>query len=178
MNRFIAFILCFFSVQLHAQKYIGKKGEISFFSKTPIEDISAVNNNVSAVYDSNTGDIIFQLKITDFIFPIKLMQEHFNENYLESDIYPNSVFQGKVVGVSEKNKKKHDARAEGNLTIHGVTNQILAIGELTIKEDRVNISANFLIKLEDYNIDIPSIMFYKIAEEIAIKINIELKELK
>ena len=86
MNRLITFILLFFSIQMHAQKYIGKKGQIGFFSKAPIEDISAVNNNVSAVYDSNTGEIVFQLKITDFIFPKKLMQEHFNENYLESDI--------------------------------------------------------------------------------------------
>ena len=179
MNRLIVFILLFFfSVQIHAQKYIGKKGKISFFSKAPIEDISAVNNNVSAVYDSNTGEIIFQLKITDFIFPKKLMQEHFNENYLESDVYPNSVFQGKVVNLAENIKKIYDTRVEGNLTIHGVTNQISVIGELIKKEDVVDISANLMIRLEDYNIEIPSIMMYKIAEEIAIKINITLKEIK
>ncbi|MEC7646207.1 MAG: YceI family protein [Bacteroidota bacterium] len=178
MNRLITFILLFFSIQMHAQKYIGKKGQIAFFSKAPIEDISAVNNNVSAVYDSNTGEIVFQLKITDFIFPKKLMQEHFNENYLESDIYPNSVFQGKIVDIQKDIKRKGDARVEGGLTIHGETNQIVVVGELIKKEDVVNISANFLIRLVDYNIEIPSIMMYKIAEEIAIKVNIELKEIK
>ena len=177
MNRLIVFLFLLFSVQIHAQKYIGKTGKISFFSKAPIEDISAVNNNVSAVYDSNTGEIMFRLKIIDFIFPKKLMQEHFNENYLESDIYPNSVFQGKVVDVDDNIKKTYDTRVEGNLTIHGVTNQISVI-ELIKKEDIVDISANLMIRLEDYNIEIPSIMMYKIAEEIAIKINITLKEIK
>ncbi len=177
MNRLIVFIL-FFSIQANAQKYIGKKGQILFFSKAPIEDISAVNNNVSAVYDSNTGEIVFQLKITDFIFPKKLMQEHFNENYLESDIYPNSVFEGRVLDIETDVKRNDNARVEGNLTIHGKTNHIIVAGELINKQDIVNINADFLIKLEDYNIEVPSIMMYKIAEEIAIKVNIELKEIK
>ena len=75
-------------------------------------------------------------------------------------------------------KRKGDTRVEGDLTIHGETNQIVVVGELIKKEDVVNISANFLIRLVDYNIEIPSIMMYKIAEEIAIKVNIELKEIK
>ncbi len=171
MNRLIVFIL-FFSIQANAQKYIGKQGQIRFFSKAPIEDISAINNNVSAVYDSDTGEIVFQLKITDFIFPKKLMQEHFNENYLESDIYPTSIFQGKVFDQNTDNVK-----VQGSLSIHGEKNQIVVEGELFHKQDVVNIKAHFSIKLEDYNIDIPKLVIYNIAEVIEINVDIELKEI-
>ena len=75
-------------------------------------------------------------------------------------------------------KRNDNARVDGNLTIHGKTNHIIVTGELINKQDIVNINADFLIKLEDYNIEVPSIMMYKIAEEIVIKVNIELKEIK
>ena len=178
MSRVIIFILLLFCIQVNAQKYIGKNGKIVFFSEAPIEDISAINNNVSAVYDSNTGEIVFQLKIKDFIFPKKLMQEHFNENYLESDIYPTSVFQGKVVDPKTYVIKNGNTRVKGSLKIHGETNQIILEGDLIRKEDVVTIKADFSVKLADYNIEVPSIMMYKIAEEITIKVNIELKAIK
>ena len=176
MSRVVIFILLFFCIHVNAQKYIGKNGKIVFFSEAPIEDISAINNNVSGVYDSNTGEIVFQLKIKDFIFPKKLMQEHFNENYLESDIYPTSVFQGKVVDLSTYIKKNSNARVSGSLKIHGVTNQIIVDGDLIRKEDVVTIKADFSIKLEDYNIDIPKIVIYNIAETIDVNVDIKLKK--
>ena len=173
MNRLLIIILLLFSTQLYAKKFMSKNGEISFFSKTPIEDISAVNKKVSAVFDMSTSDLVFQLKISDFIFPIALMQEHFNENYLESDIYPKSTFSGKVI--QNKNGK---ATVQGDLTIHGKTKKIKVEGLMIQNKKSVVISAEFAVKLEDYNIKIPTIVMYKIAEEIAIKVNIELKETK
>ena len=176
MNKVIIFILLLSCIHVNAQKYIGKNGKIVFFSEAPIEDISAINNNVSAVYDSNTGEIVFQLKIKDFIFPKKLMQEHFNENYLESDIYPTSVFQGKVVDPKPYVIKNGNTRVKGALKIHGETNPIIVDGDLIRKEDIVNIKADFSIKLEDYNIDIPKIVIYNIAETIDINVDIKLKK--
>ena len=88
MNKLAIFLFLMLSVQVNAQIFTGKNGEINFFSETPIEDISAVNNKLSAVFDASTNDLVFQLNITDFKFPIALMQEHFNENYLESDHLP------------------------------------------------------------------------------------------
>ena len=175
MNRLtiILLLLLLSSIQVHAQIFMGNAGEILFFSEAPMEDISAVNNKVSAVFDSSTRDLVFQLKISDFIFPKALMQEHFNENYLESDIYPNSTFSGKVV--QNKNGK---AIVNGDLTIHGKTNKIRLSGVLIQNQESIIISAEFEIKLEDYNIKIPRIVMYKIAEEIEIKVNIELKEVK
>ena len=173
MNRIIIIILLIYSINLQAQKFIGKNGEVSFFSEAPMEDIKAINNKVSAVYDSATKALFFQLKIIGFVFPNALMQEHFNENYLESDIYPRSIFSGKVISQDGKN-----AIVEGDLTIHGKTNKIKAEGILKQEKNTVNISAEFIVKLEDYNVKIPTIVMYKIAEEIEVKVDIELKEVE
>ena len=163
------FLICFYA---NAQQYLAKDGTISFFSKAPVEDISAINNKVSAVYDAKTKALVFLLNITDFIFPKSLMQEHFNENYMESDIFPTSTFVGKVV--SHKNGVSN---VEGKLTIHGETHFINVDGNLLVHENTVYISAvKFIINLEDYKIKIPRIVMYNIAEEIEIKVNIEMKK--
>ena len=175
MSRLTIFILLFFSIQIHAQKFIGNNGEISFFSEAPLEDISAINKKVSAVYDSESSNLVFQLIISDFVFPKSLMQEHFNENYLESDIYPNSTFQGKII--ERHVQEKEDTRVEGNLTIHGITNKIIVEGQLLEKEGVVSIKAKFSIKLKDYNIKIPRLVMYNIAEEIEVMVNIQLKKI-
>ena len=175
MRKIISFLV-FFLIFLNcsAQQYIANNGIISFFSEAPLEDFSSVNNKVSAVFDASTNDLVFQLKISDFIFPIALMQEHFNENYLESDIYPNSTFLGKVIEI----KNREITTVQGNLTIHGKTNTINVDGVMIQDNESVFISALFSVKLEDYNIKIPKIVMYKIAEEIDIKVNIELKKIK
>jgi hypothetical protein len=173
MERLItSFFFLFLCVNLNAQQYLSSDGVITFFSEAPLENISAENKKVSAVYDSQSNDLVFSLLITDFVFPKSLMQEHFNENYLESDLYPKSTFIGKVISLNND-----VASVKGDLTIHGVTNRINVIGSL-IKKDKVRISADFKVQLEDYNIAIPKIVMYKIAEEIEIKVEVELKEIK
>jgi polyisoprenoid-binding protein YceI len=173
VRQIINLVLLLSCFSVNAQKYLAEDGVISFFSEAPMEDISAVNKKVSAVFDLATTDLVFQLKISDFIFPKSLMQEHFNENYLESDIYPKSTFIGKVI--QNKNGK---ATVQGSLTIHGKTNKITVDGIMFQNKKSVVISAEFSMKLEAYNIKIPTIVMYKIAEEIEIKVNIELKEVK
>lgn len=173
MNKLAFFLFLTLSVQVNAQRFIGKNGEVIFFSETPIEDISAVNNKVSAVFDASTNDLVFQLNITDFKFPIALMQEHFNENYLESDLYPKSKFIGRVVNIMDE-----QATVSGDLTIHGITNRINVVGSFIKSKNSVLINSQFIVKLKDYNIKIPKIVMYKIAEEIEVKVNIELIKLK
>ena len=152
-----------------AQNFISKSGEITFFSYAPIEDIKASNKKVRAAFDSQTSDIVFELNIRDFNFKKKLMQEHFNENYLESDIYPKSTFQGKVYITSGSS-----SIVKGLLTIHGVTNEITAKGTFSLKNDIIKLSSKFKIKLEDFNVKIPTIVMYKIAEEILVDIEMTL----
>jgi polyisoprenoid-binding protein YceI len=138
-----------------------------------LEDITAINTKVSAVFDSSNNDLVFQLRISDFVFPNSLMQEHFNENYLESEIYPESTFSGKVVS-----SKEGEGIVQGNLKIHGEINPIKVSGVMIKNKGSLNISAEFNIKLKDYDIKIPKIVMYKIAEEIDIAVNIQLKEVK
>jgi len=164
-------LLLIYCTNLYSQRFITKQAEISFFSETPIEDISAKNNKVSAVYDSKSRQLVFQLNISDFIFPKPLMQEHFNENYLESDKYPKASFSG-IIDELDK-----FSMAKGTLKIHGQYNEVEVKGSLVRSNDNVIIDANFTIQLKDYNIKIPKIVMYKIAEEIDISIKAKLKEM-
>ena len=171
MNKIITFILIFFVTNIYSQRFITKEAEISFFSEAPIEDISAENNKVSAVYDAETKQLVFQLNISDFIFPKSLMQEHFNENYLESEKFPKASFSGII---DELNKV---SIATGTLKIHGESNAVEVKGSLVKGNDSVMIEADFAIQLKDYNIKIPKIVMYNIAEEIEVTIKAKLKKI-
>ncbi len=171
MNKLITLILIFFVTNLYSQRFITKEAEISFFSEAPIEDISAKNNKVSAVYDDETKQLVFQLNISDFIFPKPLMQEHFNENYLESDKFPKASFSGIVGQLNES------TTATGTLKIHGESNEVEVKGILVNSNDSVMIDATFRIQLKDFNIKIPKIVMYNIAEEIEVTIIAKLKEI-
>jgi len=171
VNKLITFILIFFVTNLYSQRFITKEAEISFFSEAPIEDISAKNNKVSAVYDSETKQLVFQLNISDFIFPKPLMQEHFNENYLESDKFPKASFSGNV------GKLNKVSIGTGTLKIHGQSNEVEVKGSLVESNDSVIIDATFTIQLKDYDIKIPKIVMYNIAEEIEVTIKAKLKEI-
>ena len=171
MNKLITFILIFFVTNLYSQRFITKEAEISFFSEAPIEDISAINNKVSAVYDDETKQLVFQLNISDFIFPKPLMQEHFNESYLESEKFPKASFSGNL------GKLNKASIATGTLIIHGESNEVEVKGSLVKSNDGVMIDATFMIQLKDYKIKIPKLVMYNIAEEIEVIIKAELKEL-
>ena len=169
MIRKILPLLFFISIDCYSQQYIANDGEITFFSFAPIEDIKAVNKKVSAAFDISNNDIVFQLYISDFNFRKKLMQTHFNENYLESDIFPKANFVGKVFALEEDS-----AIVRGLLTIHGVSKEIEANGMFIKNNNSIKISSEFNVKLEDYNVSIPSIVMYKIAEEILVNVEIKL----
>ena len=171
MNKIIIFILLIYSSNLYSQRFITKDAEISFFSEAPIEDISAKNYKVSAVYDLKTNQLVFQLNISDFIFPKPLMQEHFNENYLESDKFPKASFSGNIGMLNEV------SIATGTLKIHGESNEVEVKGALVEINDSIMIDATFTIQLKDYKIKIPKIVMYNIAEEIEVTIKAQLKEI-
>jgi len=166
-----SFFFLFLCVNLNAQQYLAKEAEISFFSEAPIEDISAVNNKVSAVYDDETKQLVFQLNISDFIFPKPLMQEHFNESYLESDKFPKASFSGIIL------EKNEIIVATGTLKIHGESNKVEVTGSLEKTKNNVIINATFVIELTDYKIKIPKVVMYNIAEEIEVTVNAELKKI-
>ena len=171
MNKIIFFILLICSSNIYSQRFITKDAEISFFSEAPIEDILAKNTKVKAVYDSETKQLVFQLNISDFIFPKPLMQEHFNENYLESDKFPKASFSA-IVG-----QLNQSTSATGTLNIHGESNEVEVVGSLEKTKNSVIINATFIIQLKDYKIKIPRVVMYNIAEEIEVTVKAELKKI-
>lgn len=169
-------ICLLFSTQLIAQQYYSKKGQVSFFSEAPIENIEAVNKDVSAIIDSQSGGFAFRLKIQDFTFPSSLMQEHFNESYLESDKYPLSTFTGSIADISKLDlSSRQTLTVKASLSIHGITQETEMVAYAQIINGELHISSTFDVVLEDYDIDIPKIMMYKIAEVIKVAVDIKLQ---
>jgi hypothetical protein len=171
-------ILVLLGTSALAQKFLTKNGEISFFSSTPIEDIEAQNKQVNAVLDTESGDLVFRVLIKAFQFEKALMQEHFNENYMESHKFPNSTFVGKVVNSGEIDWTKNgtvEATIEGDLTIHGVTKKISEKGTFEIGNDGIKGTSKFRVKVADYDIKIPRAVVNNIAESIEVTVIVDLK---
>ena len=132
-----------------------KNGYIGFYSHTPMEDIKADNNQVVGALDISTGEMVFQALIKSFHFDRALMEEHFNENYMESDKIPKSVFKGKITNLSSVDFTKngtYEVTVEGDLTIHDVTNKISTKGTIEVVSGGINANSKFNIVPEDYKI--------------------------
>lgn len=156
-------------------KYFTKAGKISFYSKSPMENIEATNSKVVSVWDVATGQIEFNVLMKGFEFEKALMQEHFNENYVESDKYPKAVFKGIIENsksVSFTTDKVYTLKVSGLLTMHGVTNPLNASAVITIRNGVVSASCSFGIVLADYMISIPSLVAEKINKKIAVTVTI------
>ena len=136
----------------------------------PMEDIEASNADGQSAFDIGSGEIVFSIPIASFIFKKSLMQEHFNENYMESEKYPKSTFRGKISGFDPNISTIQKATAKGTLTIHGVEQDVEVEGELQVDDTTAEISAKFPVELKDYNIKIPKVVFYNIAEVVDVTV--------
>jgi polyisoprenoid-binding protein YceI len=141
---------------------------VSFFSHAAIEDITADNKKTVGLFNASTGELVFSVPITEFQFKKSLMQEHFNEKYMESDKFPKATFQGKVSGFDPSIKTIQQARATGKLTIHGVTNTVEIPGTLEWQGDKRLMKSKFIVKLADYKITIPQLLWQNIAEQVEV----------
>ena len=172
-------IVLIYSVGYSQQLYMTRTGSISFISTMPLEDIKADNNQVYAVIDPAKKEMAFTLLMKSFLFAKELQQEHFNENYAESDKYPKSSFAGSYVGDIDLTKDGTYAIAvKGNLVIHGVTKAIEAPATLEVKAGHLIGQCIFKISPEDYNITIPSVVRDKIAKQVTITVKINCSPVK
>lgn len=157
-------------------KYMTRSGHISFFSASIMEDIEARNDKVAAVFDLATGQIAFSVPIHEFQFKRTLMQEHFNENYMESDKFPKATFTGQLLNAAQVLKLlpsgTQTVEAEGNLTIHGVTHKALVTGTLQLRDGQLVVFAYFNIAPADFSIDIPLLVREHIAKSVSVRINL------
>ncbi len=174
--RTITIIICllFSSISLSAQDlYKATDGEISFFSEAPVENISAINKDVKALINAKNAEVAFIVTNVGFKFEKPLMEEHFNENYMESHKYKVSVFKGKIVDEVDFTKDgTYEVTAKGALDIHGVTVEREIKGTLTISNGKINLTTEFDVALKDHKIKIPSVVVKNIAEVVKVTVNI------
>ncbi|MBK8611134.1 MAG: YceI family protein [Chitinophagaceae bacterium] len=158
------------------KKIFTKNGIISFTSETRIEKIKAINKKALAVIDLEHNKIEFAVLIGGFEFKKALMQEHFNENYLESDKFPKALFKGSFnqpnVSISINENKTQRIQVQGNLTLHGVTKEIAIFAIITVKNKIISAQADFSVLLTDYDIKVPSVVSENINKEVQINVNV------
>ncbi|PVX46434.1 YceI-like domain-containing protein [Flavobacterium sp. 103] len=170
-------MICFFVGNIiFSQKMMTRTGEIKFEASVPsFESVAAESNSVSAVLDESNGEFAVLALIKTFKFKVPLMEEHFNENYIESSIYPKATFKGKIINfdVSKLTTSgKYDL--EGDLTIHGVTKKIKTKISMVLKEGKLYTTSGFAVKAQDFNIKIPGIVKSKISEDVIVTVNLVL----
>jgi len=179
-NAIVIIIGLLMASQLNAQKYFTRTGMTQFkASEKAYEPVEANNNSTTAILNTKTGQVAAQVFIAAFQFDNALMQEHFNENYMDSHQYPKATFKGILEDFS-KNKLTSDSSfdLDGTLTIKGIEKEIHTKVYLKEENNRLYITSNFSVKPEDFDIKIPSIVRDKIAQQIQISIAYEFIEKK
>jgi hypothetical protein len=165
------------AISANAQKYMTKNGFISIYSHTAMEDIKAENNQVACVLDAATGEMVFQALIKSFHFDRALMEEHFNENYMDSEKFPKASFKGKISDPAKPDlskKGKIEVTVSGDLTIKDATKPITVKGTVEVTDAGINLNSKFEVVPEDYNITIPGVVREKINKTIEITVNMKL----
>ena len=167
---FLIFLCCNHLVSIAQNSiYSTKEGEVSFFSKAPLEDIDAKNTKAISFFNTSNSEIVVRIPIRQFQFRNRLMQEHFNENYMESEKYTHATFKGKVnEAIDFKKAGTYDISATGTLNIHGANQKRTLKGKLTVSDNLIRLNTTFNVMLADHKIKIPRLVFNKIAETIAV----------
>ncbi len=175
MKKLILLLFVGSSLSSAAQKFIVEKSYVTFYSHATIEDITAEHKNANSIFSSETGEIVFSVPIKEFKFAKALMEEHFNEKYMESEKFPKATFQGKVTGFQKQVTGAQQVQATGKLTVHGVTKEIEIPGTLEVTGGKIKLLSKFVIKLEDYNITLPQLMWQNIAEQVDVTLEFTYK---
>ena len=178
----VPILLLFFTTIVQAQdKYFTKNAKIDFFSIAPLEDIEGKNKTGSALLDTKTGSLQFSVLMQGFEFDKALMQEHFNENYVESNKFPKAEFKGSIINNGEINYQKHGtyiAKVKGSMSFHGVVKDLETTATIKVNDDNLKAESIFNLLLSDYNIKRPAIVKDKISNTIKVTVDAKLDPLK
>jgi polyisoprenoid-binding protein YceI len=181
MQKLLIFTAAFFvfTTMATAQKFFTRDGKVNFDATAAAspEKINALSNSATAVLDASTGNFQWAILIKGFQFEKSLMQEHFNENYMESDKFPKATFIGKITNLSEVNLSRdgtYNAIVSGQMTIHGVSKDIVTNGALTVNGGNIRVNAGFNLMLADYGVSVPSLVSDKVAKEAKILVDASL----
>jgi len=174
-------VLAMITSLTYSQKFITKTGHIWFYSSTPMENIEAHNKQSSSILDSQTGDVVVSVLMKSFEFEKALMQEHFNENYVESDKFPKGKFKGKINNLADidfKNDGEYRAMVSGTLTIHGTAKDIETAMLIHVRGDALHVVGKFVVAPSDFAIEIPKMVEKNIASEIDVNVDMNFKPYK
>lgn len=175
MKKSCIVLLTAFVIKAQAQIYTGEKTSIRFFSETKMENIEAINNKATPLLNTANGNFAVKATQTDFVFKSSFMQEHYNENYMESEKYPQATFIGKInETIDYKTNGTYTVTITGKLNMHGVEQPRTITGILTIKDGKINMDAKFDVKVADHKIKVPSLYIEKIAEVIEVTYHSEM----
>lgn len=176
MKKILLILLTVYSISANAQsRYITKSGHIQFFSEAPLENIDAHNHQVAGILDLTKNEVAISLLIKAFKFDKSLMEEHFNENYLESDKFPKSALVGtlQLKEAIDPNKNGiYPVTIDGKLTLHGVTKAVNITGTIEVQKNQLLAKAKFKISIKDYNIEIPTLVIKNIAEVVDVTVEL------
>lgn len=180
MKKLITTLACLLlSTGLFAQKYSAEKSNVKFFSEALLEDITATTEKMDAIVDFENSTFFFRIKINTFQFDKDLMQEHFNENYMESEQYPNGSFKGSFTPAIDPSKDgSYQVEMNGELNIHGKVQKRTIPVTINIKNGQVSFESKFMVKLEDHKVKIPKVVFQNIAEEVEVTVSSMMVPLK
>lgn len=177
----VIFFFVFLSHAVAQSKYIDRNGKASFFSSAPMEDIEAHNNQAVSILDVKSGEIVTSMLMKSFNFRKALMEEHFNENYIESNKYPKSTFKGKVTNIDLFDVTKngnYTLNVTGEITLHGVTQKINVKADAVVENGTIKAKAVFPLAVKDFNIEVPRLVRNNIAEKVDVTVSFNYQPLK
>jgi hypothetical protein len=152
--------------------YVSKNASVTLYSEAPLENIEGSSTDGKSVYNAATGELAFNVAIRSFKFQKSLMQEHFNENYMESDKYPQASFKGTITEKPDVTANgSYPVTATGVLDVHGVKQQRTIKGKLNVNNGKITITSEFMVKCADHKIEIPKLVFQKIAESLKVTVS-------
>ncbi len=179
MKKSIIICLIVLSVKGYSQIYVGDNCKISFFSETKLENIDAVNTVTKPVFNAKNGDFAIKASQNAFVFKSAFMQEHYNENYIESEKFPYATFTGKINELIDYSKDgTYSITMTGKLDMHGVTLPRTISGTITVKSGIISMDSKFDVKVADHKIKVPSLYVEKIAENIQVTFHTEMSVFK
>ncbi len=178
MKKILFLLLLIYGTSCFSQKYFTRTGATDFKASVDVfEPIEAKNKSTTVLLKTSTGEIVAQLFMTAFQFKIGLMQEHFNENYMESYTYPKATFKGKLVDFNLSTiEEKSNYTLKGILTIKGISKEITTTASLKKEKKQLTFKANFSVTPQDFEIEIPAIVRKKIAKKVDISLDYVLEK--
>ncbi|WP_298905017.1 YceI family protein [uncultured Psychroserpens sp.] len=179
MNKTLLLILLIFinhsSTTPSKEEYIERQGEVSFFSYTSVENIQATNNQALSIFDIKTNEVAVRILMRAFVFKKSLMHEHFNESYIESDLYPEATFSGTIVDFDSSITTEQTRIIKGDFTLKNITKPVEIKAKISKIDEDYSIDGNLEILIEDYNINIPALLSPNISKKIEVTFNFKYK---